>query len=195
MNPLSRQQELEDLLVSFVVLVFIFSNFEARLIPYVIPAVLTAFVFHELAHRQVARKYGYVAFYRRWDMGIALALGIGILTKLTTGQSWVFAALGAVYIYAPYQFWDDREAYGRISLSGPLTNIAVGTAAGLIARYYLTPYTMPWAVLRFTASINLWLAFFNLLPVPPLDGYKVLRWNSGYWAVAIGAAYLLRSVL
>ncbi len=195
MNPPSRQQELEDLLVSFVVLVFIFSNFEAGLIPYVIPAVLTAFVFHELAHRQVARKYGYVAFYRRWDMGIALALGIGILTKLTTGQSWVFAALGAVYIYAPYQFWDDREAYGRISLSGPLTNIAVGTVAGLIARYYLAPYTMPWAVLRFTASINLWLAFFNLLPVPPLDGYKVLRWNSGYWAVAIGAAYLLRSVL
>ncbi len=190
-----RQRELEDLAVSFVVLVFIFSNFNARLIPYVTPAVITAFIFHELAHRQMARKYGYVAFYKRWDIGIAFALAVGILTKLTTGQAWVFAALGAVHIYAPYQYWDDREAYGRISFAGPLTNIAVGIAAGIIAKFYLMPHTTLWAVLRFTSMINLWLAFFNLLPIPPLDGYKVLRWNTGYWAVAIGAAYLLRSIL
>ncbi|WP_461866103.1 site-2 protease family protein [Thermococcus sp.] len=191
----SKQQEIEDLLISFIVLVFVFSNFEAKAILYVVPAVVTAFIFHELAHRQIARKYGYVAFYKRWDFGIILALGVAILTKLTTGHSWVFAALGAVYIYAPYQYWEDKEAYGKISLAGPLTNIIVGIVAGVISKYYLTPYTISWAVLRYTAVVNLWLAFFNLLPIPPLDGYKVLRWNTGYWAIAIGVAYLFRSIL
>ncbi|TET00912.1 MAG: site-2 protease family protein, partial [Hadesarchaea archaeon] len=32
------------------------------------------------------------------------------------------------------------------------------------------------------ALINLWLAFFNLLPFPPLDGEKVFLWSPAAWA-------------
>lgn len=193
-RPYLHGRELEDLAVSFLVLVLLFSNFDPYDIPYVLVAVLTAFIFHELAHREVARRYGYIAFYKRWDAGIVLALLIGIFTKLLTGNTWIFASLGAVHIYAPYQYWYDKEAYGKISLAGPLTNIAVGIVAIVLMRL-LTPFTIPWYVLRATAGVNLWLAFFNLLPIPPLDGWKVLRWNTGYWAIAIGVAYLLRAFI
>jgi Zn-dependent protease len=150
---------------------------------------LTAFVFHELAHRFVARKYGYRAFYRRWDTGILLALGLGILTKLLTGTTWIFAALGAVQIYAPYAA-DAREAFGKIALDGPDVNIAVGVVA-LVLSSMMSAFNWIWYVLWLTARINLWLAFFNLLPFPPLDGAKVARWNTGVWAVAMGLSYLL----
>ncbi|NJE42536.1 site-2 protease family protein [Thermococcus sp. GR6] len=189
-----HRRELEDLAISFLVLVLLFSNFDPYNIPYVVVAVLTAFIFHELAHRSMARRYGYVAYYKRWDTGIVMALLIGIITKLLTGGVWIFAALGAVYIYAPYQYWEDKEAHGKISLVGPLMNIVVGIVAIVMMRA-VTPLTTLWWVLRTTASVNLWLAFFNLLPVPPLDGWKVLRWNTGYWAIAIGVAYLLRAFI
>ena len=184
------KNELEDLAISFLVLVLLFSNFDPGQLPYALVAVLTAFLFHELAHRQVARHYGYKAYYKRWDTGIGIALLLGLLTRVLTGSTWIFAALGAVYIYAPYQYWDDREAYGKISLAGPATNIAVGFLALLILKsLHLSPFA--WRVFWTTAVVNLWLAFFNLLPFPPLDGYKVMRWNTGYWAVSIGVAYLL----
>lgn len=186
-----RGEEIEDLVISFIVLTFVFSNFELRLIPYTALAVFTAFIFHELAHRQVARRYGYVAFYKRWDAGIILALLLGIFNKISR-IGFIFAAVGAVYIYAPYQQWEDKEANGKISLAGPATNITVGIVALLLLKSLTLPATF-WGALYYTALINFWLAFFNLLPIPPLDGYKVLRWNTGYWAIAIGLAFLLQS--
>lgn len=183
MNPL----EIEDLLVSFFVLLLLFSNFNVRSMPYVAPPVLTAFIFHELAHREVAERYGYRAFYRRWDTGIAIALGMGIITRVLTGSAWIFAALGAVQIYAPYML-ADREAFGKIALVGPVTNIVVGLFS-LLGTQVISGILH--SILLRTAMVNLWLAFFNLWPIPPLDGYKVLRWNTGYWAIAIGIAYSL----
>ncbi|ACS33581.1 site-2 protease family protein [Thermococcus gammatolerans] len=182
-----NSQELEDLLLSFLVLLLLFSNFEIKLMPLVAPAILTAFVFHELAHRWTAERYGYRAFYKRWDTGIVIALVLGLLTRVLTGNAWIFAALGAVRIYAPYML-ADREAFGKIALAGPLTNIAVGVIA--LVGSQLVSGTF-YQILELTASVNLWLAFFNLWPIPPLDGYKVLRWSAGYWAISIGVAYSL----
>jgi Zn-dependent protease len=189
-----NKQELEDLAISYFVLLLLFSNFNIKVVPYVALAVLTAFVFHELAHRQVAKKYGYVAFYKRWDTGIMIALLLGILGKAVFGKAIVFAALGAVYIYAPYQYWEDKEAEGRISFSGPLTNIVIGIVAVLILKTMSLPLVATFA-LYYTAAVNFWLAFFNLLPIPPLDGYKVLRWNTAYWALGVGFSYLMYSLL
>lgn len=193
MSPNFRKQELEDLVISFFVLSLVFSNFNVKWLPYVAVGLLTAFVFHELAHRQVAKHYGYIAFYKRWDTGIILALLIGILNRVAhTG--FLFAAVGAVYIYAPYAEWDDREANGKISLAGPATNVVVGIVA-LVMLLTLPLNAFLASVLYYTASVNFWLAVFNLLPFPPLDGWKVFRWNPGYWAVAIGLAYLLNTMV
>ncbi|CAB50476.1 site-2 protease family protein [Pyrococcus abyssi] len=182
-------RELEDLLVSFLVLLLLFSDFSPKLIPYVTPALFTAFVLHELAHRQVARYFGYYSYYKRWDLGIALALIFGMFTKLLTGSTWVFAAVGSVYIYAPYQYWVDKRSEGIIALSGPITNIIVAIL-GYVLIKVISLGSWFW-ILYYMTKVNAWLAFFNLLPFPPLDGFKVFRWNVSYWAIVFGVSFML----
>jgi len=181
--------EVFDLLISYLLLVLLFSGFNPAMIKYSAFAVLTAFLFHELAHRFVARGYGYRAFYRRWDTGMLMALLIAVATKLLTGSTLIFAAVGAVQIYAPYDY-NIEETFGKIALAGPLTNVLLGATFLLYVRF--VSYS---PLLAMAASINLWLAFFNLLPFPPLDGSKVVRWNAGIWALAIGISYVLYRLL
>ncbi len=129
-------------------------------------AVGTAFLFHELAHRMVARKYGCWAEFRMWPMGLMMALFFSFM-------GFVFAAPGAVMISG--QITEEQNGY--ISASGPATNWLVGTLflAGsyvlLINGHYL------WVPLAFVCFINLFIGGFNLLPFGPLDGAKIFRWS------------------
>ncbi|NJF24384.1 site-2 protease family protein [Thermococcus sp. Bubb.Bath] len=190
-----NRREVEDLAISFLVLLLLFSDFNPRMMLPAAIAILTAFVFHELAHRWVARRFGYYAVYRRWDTGIVLALLLGVATKALTGSTWIFAAVGAVQIYSLYGIID-RRAMGITALAGPATNILIAViflALHLAGR----PFSggIVGLTVGVTAMVNAWLAFFNLWPIPPLDGWKVLRWNAGYWAVAIGIAYALNTIV
>lgn len=69
-----------------------------------------------------------------------------------------------------------------VALAGPATNVALALAAGLAVRATGGLATLqegePWtlnAVVGVAGVINLLLAFFNLLPIPPLDGSAVLE--------------------
>ncbi|MEM4222132.1 MAG: site-2 protease family protein [archaeon] len=135
------------------------------------------FVLHELAHKIVAMRYGCVAVYRAWLEGLALALIFAIFT----GGNFVFAAPGAVYIY---KHAITRREDGIISLAGPLTNLMLA-----VMFLYLAPLLGKIAIIGF--QVNAFLAFFNLLPIPPLDGSKVFSWNIGVWLFAIGFAAIM----
>ncbi len=126
----------------------------------------TAFLFHELAHRMVARKYGCWAEFRMWPMGLMMALFFSFF-------GFVFAAPGAVMIRGHL----NEEQNGLISASGPVTNWFVG-ASFLAGSYYLLYFGHGlWWVLAFVAFINLFIGGFNLLPIGPLDGAKIFRWS------------------
>ena len=134
----------------------------------------TGFVFHELAHKGVAQRYGYHAEFRMWEMGLIIAVASAVLSF----GKFLFFAPGAVYTSTYNTPGPNKE--GLISAAGPLTNIALAGLFYLLAAG--TGYADIWNVIGvFGFQVNLWLAAFNLVPFPPLDGVKILRWNKAAW--------------
>jgi len=183
---ISRRAEAADLILSWLVLSIAFgagyilrgslTGFTASLI-----AVGTGFVFHELAHRYLAIKYGMVARYKAWYTGLAAALVISLITAKVFGNPFVIAAPGAVVIasYGVYDLAYVRREY-KIAAAGPLANIVVAIASLIAGNFVGVPLNF---YIKFVGSVNAWLAFFNLLPFPPLDGSKIFRTSIGTWLV------------
>lgn len=63
----------------------------------------------------------------------------------------------------------------KVALAGPFTNLGVALIFGLILRFSsgILPATTVW-LLSFVIFLNILLAVFNLIPLPPLDGSKIL---------------------
>ncbi|HLD12733.1 MAG TPA: site-2 protease family protein [Candidatus Nanoarchaeia archaeon] len=120
-------------------------------------------VLHELGHKFVALAFGLSAFFEIWPFG----LGLGIILKLVNSPFILFAP-------------------GYVSISGvttPLSSFLISFAGPLMnllffgIGWYLLEYgrlsrsqALFWYV---TKQINLFLFIFNMLPIPPLDGFKV----------------------
>jgi len=132
-------------------------------------AVGGGFVLHELMHKFTAERYGFWAEFRMWSMGIILAL-------ITSTLGFIFAAPGATYI-SGYNVSEKQN--GVISLAGPATNVVIAIIflfVGMVGNGLVS-------VLGGVGSqVNFFLATFNMIPIMPLDGAKVFRWNKAIWA-------------
>lgn len=146
--------------------------------------VLVAVVFHELAH-------GYVAYL----CGDPTAKNAG---RLTLNPLKHLDPIGTIVFLVtrmigwakpvpinPLYFRNYRRDLVFVSVAGPFTNFLIAFVAGIVLKilygvhvnnafiYYkiLLPLAI---ILKFTVQINIALCFFNLLPIPPLDGSKIL---------------------
>ena len=186
-------REAGNLTVSILVLGLLFSfNNLNNIIPVTLIVGL-AFGVHEMSHKFVAEHYDCKAEYVLWPQGIMIAIAIGFLTR----GNFIFAALGYVSIntyYSTrlgYHFTHlSLEETGKISASGPVSNIILGVISAMLAP------TFP--IMGYSATLNFILAIFNLLPIPPLDGSKVIVWSRIAWIsllVTAGTVYGLSLVI
>jgi len=133
-------------------------------------AVGPGFVLHELSHKFTARRYGYWAEFRMWPLGLLLAL-------VTSLIGFIFAAPGATY-YSGLNV--TKQESGRISITGPLTNVAVALVFVPLAVFA----GGLWMDIGFYGVFfNIWLALFNMLPIAMLDGAKVFSWSKSRWVL------------
>jgi len=137
-------------------------------------AVVTGFLMHEIAHKIVAVRYGMWAEFRASKQGLLFAL-------VTALVGIVLAAPGAVMISGSV----DTRRNGKISVAGPLTNLGFGGVAMALSLYLYplsrSEFDLLGLLLVQIANVNLILGTFNLIPIPPLDGSKVWRWNKPLW--------------
>lgn len=143
-------------------------------------AVITGFALHELMHKFLAQRYGAWAEFRIYPTGLLFAI-------LFSFFGFVFAAPGAVYIQGRIT----EKQNGIISLVGPLSNLLIGSACLLLGLGLVNESLTLGGALYLIGYINIFLAFFNLLPIPPLDGSKVWRWNMPLYLAMLVASVLL----
>jgi Zn-dependent protease len=79
----------------------------------------------------------------------------------------------------PFNFRKPRQGLLLVSLAGPASNIALALVSGTLLRVLGTEagegILLSFQLILYTLTlINLYLAFFNLIPLPPLDGSGVL---------------------
>lgn len=185
-------QEKKDLLISWITLSIAFALLISPTLlgitdflfglAIAIVAVGTGFIFHELAHREMAKHYGFHSEFRAWYPGLALAL---ILAIVTMGQ-FTFAAPGATYFYATNV---SKKQNGIISAAGPIVNIILGLI--LLLAGLATSDALLKTILLSSAMINYWFALFNLIPIYPLDGSKIIKWNFPIWIALIAISAFL----
>jgi Zn-dependent protease len=142
----------------------------------------SGFLLHELAHKFTAQRYGYVADYEASPMGLLMAIGLSVLTN----GSFVFAAPGAVMIRGKWTRTEDiysepAKEFAYISVSGAVVNLAL--AVSFYTASLLVGQGLAHAVLTKSAFINVFLAGFNMIPLGPLDGAKVWRYNPVLWGL------------
>ncbi len=129
---------------------------------------------HEWAHAWVAYRLGDDT--PRWDGRLTLHPRAhldpaGALLILLTGFGWAKPVR-----FSPYAI-RSRHPYGPlwVILAGPLANLALAVVTVLL----MLPMRLIWSpgvsFLYYFAFLNLILFFFNLLPIPPLDGSQAVR--------------------
>lgn len=164
------------------------------------PAILPAFIVssllvgvsfipHEMSHRAAARVIEAYAEYEMWRPGVLLAIATSLFGV-------VFAAPGGIKMYIV-----EGERYGRwhpelsphhiglVAAVGPLMNVSMAMVFFFLANAFNTAL-LGMNVFVAGAGINAYLALFNLIPIHPMDGYKVLRWNIPFYGFMTALAVL-----
>ncbi|HVM76580.1 MAG TPA: site-2 protease family protein [Candidatus Paceibacterota bacterium] len=98
-----------------------------------------------------------------------------IALYLASGGTFFFAAAKPVP-YNPNNLKDPRSGGAKIALAGPLTNFVLAAIFGLLVRGLSYTSVSPLAITLFeiVCYVNIVLGVFNLVPIPPLDGSRVL---------------------
>ena len=141
-------------------------------------ATATGFILHEMGHKLVAIRRGYIAHFRIWAWGLVLTLAVVTLS----GGLFIFGAPGAVYIApAAAQFYTDGrpstidldEDNMIISAAGPGINLAF--AIGFLFLLVAGVSTFVSEIAKAGLFLNVGLGSFNMLPISLLDGAKIFR--------------------
>ncbi len=146
-----------------------------------LPILLFSLSVHEYAHARVAYRLGDNT--PRWQGRLTLNPlahmdPVGLLVLVVTGRfGWAKPV-----VVNPNNFENRDAGMVMVSLAGPGSNLVLAIALATLFKAVSGPYGIPAnAFARYLALalnqgvwINLGLAVFNLLPVPPLDGSKIL---------------------
>ncbi|MES3005089.1 MAG: site-2 protease family protein [Patescibacteria group bacterium] len=138
-------------------------------------------VVHEVAHGYAAYKLGdnTAKFQGRLTLNPIKHLewfGSFILPALSYFMGGFILGWAKPVPYNPYNLRDQKWGEARVAFAGPLSNICIALVFGLMIRFGVASGFGP-EFLQISAMIvliNLVLATFNLVPIPPLDGSKIL---------------------
>ena len=142
-------------------------------------SLILAITFHEAAHGFVARLFGDHTASRLGRVTLNPFKHIDPFGTILLPGFMLLSGTPFLFGYAkpvPVQFdYLNPKRLGMIlvAAAGPGTNLLLAWIAGLLLHINMGADTLGNEILRFTITINIVLAIFNMLPLPPLDGGRV----------------------
>jgi len=149
--------------------------------------VFPAIILHEISHGyvayllgdQTAKRAGRLSLNPIKHVDLVGTIILPATMLLLSGGRYFFGWAKPVPIN-PWAFKNQREGMLLTGAAGPVTNIALAAISGLIVRVFMGPEAQDAGIvatiLLFFCHANLVLAFFNLIPIPPLDGSRVVQY-------------------
>lgn len=139
-----------------------------------LPAIIIGLTFHEFAHGWVAARLGDRTAEAQGRLTInplAHLDPVGFIMLMLAGFGWAKPVP-----VNPYNFKGDiKQGMLLVSLAGPATNFFLAVVAavvwGMLAGIKSSEFHL---IMQYMLWINVALAIFNLIPIPPLDGSKIL---------------------
>lgn len=148
---------------------------------FIIIVLFFSIIIHEIAHGSIALALGDETAKLEGRLSLNPLVHIDpigtiflplILFFLTFGKGPIFGWAKPVPIN-PLNFRDRKWGIIKVSLAGPLTNFLIGLVFASFIRYF----TLPVSISEFFSLISIYnfaWAIFNLVPLPPLDGFQIL---------------------
>jgi len=143
-------------------------------------------ILHEIAHGFVAERLGdptarlagRLTLNPKSHIDPMMSIALPLIL-IFTGSPIILGAAKPVPV-DPFNLREGRKDLAIVALSGPLTNVILAIAASLMMKILPIVNFIPFEIASFIyflllqiATLNLLLAIFNLIPIPPLDGSKV----------------------
>jgi len=141
-------------------------------------------LFHELVKKSVASSFGVKVAYSPFILGLLASLFTAIFTfgeiiLFTFGIN-KFQLVHGSRLGNKSQFLREDER-GKIVFSGTLASLSLALFIQVLSEFF---GGSSWAI---GVDINIWLALFNLIPIPKMNGSYVFVWNRFVWASSVVA--------
>ena len=153
---------------------------------------MTAFLFHEFGHRQVAIHFGLQTKFRLLTFGMlltGLSLIMGFISLVSSSATFPMLALpGAVVVLGLEKI---NRKTGLCKAAGPLVNLVYGSILLIVSLLIPnTLYPLNYFV-GYASYFNFMLGAFNMIPIGILDGQNIWKWNKKIYLGLVASLVLL----
>ena len=158
-------------------------------------AFIMSVVLHEVAHGYVARLCGDPTAEMAGRLTLnpikhidpIMTIAVPLTLLIVSGGRMFFGGAKPVPVN-PYLLRNGEKDHLKVSLAGVAVNFSIALIAGLSLRFW-DPEQIGFVLFTMIAISNLMLGFFNLIPIPPLDGSHVMRFVIARFSHEAAAAY------
>ena len=141
--------------------------------------IIPSAIIHEYAHGwaadqmgdPTARHAGRLTLNPKAHIDLFGTILMPIFLVLISGGSFIFAYAKPVP-YNPYNLKSQKWGPAIVGAAGPAANLIVAFICAMLVRFL--PFSSFVSILMLVVYANILLAVFNLVPIPPLDGSKIL---------------------